>query len=93
MPTCRNCGKQTEYTPYYCEACYAYRNPKQYCRKLTYEKYGKALYCKVCRMMGGVQWHHHDYTKPYDVVAPCKECHKIADEHRDKTEDHKLGDY
>ena len=44
-------------------------------------------------MMGNIQWHHYDYTKPYEATALCKECHKIANGHHDKTYDDKLGEY
>lgn len=90
---CRYCHGEADYGPNICEVCFAYNFPKDYCRALTRERYGKAKWCKVCRLPTGVQFHHFDYTKPYDAVPLCKDCHKIADKHRDKTDDHLLGEY
>lgn len=32
--------------------------------------------CSVCGMVGKVQAHHHDYSKPLDVIWECFKCHR-----------------
>lgn len=31
--------------------------------------------CQDCHKKGGVEAHHEDYTKPFDLVFLCKKCH------------------
>jgi hypothetical protein len=40
--------------------------------------------CEWCGRSGKVEGHHHDYTKPLDVIWLCKPCHYRADELRRK---------
>lgn len=32
--------------------------------------------CSVCGKVGKVQAHHHDYSKPLDVIWECFKCHR-----------------
>ena len=32
--------------------------------------------CSVCGKVGKVQAHHHDYSKPLDVIWECFQCHR-----------------
>lgn len=39
--------------------------------------------CSLCNREGKIEGHHHDYSKPLDVVWVCKECHNdIHAKHR-----------
>lgn len=39
-------------------------------------KIEKPSACQVCGKSGYVEAHHHDYTRPLDVVWVCKQCHE-----------------
>jgi len=38
--------------------------------------------CSICGAHGNIQAHHHDYSKPFDVVWVCQDCHVALDNKR-----------
>ena len=38
--------------------------------------------CSICGARGNIQAHHHDYSKPFDVVWVCQDCHVALDNRR-----------
>lgn len=43
--------------------------------KLNRKLINRPLNCQVCIIECKVEGHHHDYSKPFDVVWCCKKCH------------------
>lgn len=35
--------------------------------------------CQCCKKNKPLQAHHHDYTKPLDIIWTCATCHSIKD--------------
>ena len=44
---------------------------------LRHGKMVKPSNCQVCGIMAALCGHHHDYTKPLDVIWVCYSCHKL----------------
>lgn len=43
--------------------------------KLNRNLIEKPLNCQVCNAIEKLEGHHHDYSKPLDVIWCCKKCH------------------
>jgi hypothetical protein len=47
----------------------------------------KPKYCEACNKKKLLQAHHHDYTKPLDVLWLCNQCHSINDNRKEWVKD------